>query len=151
MVTRVLVAVDDSPASLAAARLAVELAGGWGATVRAITVLADGALVESIESVRPGSEPELRIGEAGASLLAHVRGLGEQAGVSVEPLVRSGVPYRCILDEAAAWPADVVVMGRSDRTGPASPYVGSEVARVLEFADCPVLVVPRWTARSGTP
>ncbi|MGZ4717464.1 MAG: universal stress protein [Acidimicrobiales bacterium] len=143
MVERVLVAVDDSPAALGAARLAVDLARGWGASVRAITVLVDGALVESIQSIRPDTDIEARIGATGATVLAYTQRMADGEGITIEPVMRSGEPYRCILDEAAEWRADLIVMGRSDRKGPASPYVGSEVARVLEFADCPVLVVPQ--------
>ncbi len=143
MVERVLVAVDDSPAALGAARLAVDLARGWGASLRAITVLVDGAVIESIQSIRPDPDVEARIGEAGATVLAYTERMADEAGIPIEPVMRSGEAHRCILDEASEWRADVIVMGRSDRKGPASPYIGSQVARVLEFADCPVLVVPQ--------
>jgi nucleotide-binding universal stress UspA family protein len=53
-----------------------------------------------------------------------------------------GSPARRILGEAQAWAADLTVIARSQqrrRTG--DPYVGSETAHVLEFAEQPVLVV----------
>ena len=46
------------------------------------------------------------------------------------------------LEQSRTWPADLIVLGRSDRPGPGEPYVGAETRRVLEFADRPVLVVP---------
>ncbi len=47
------------------------------------------------------------------------------------------------------WNVNLIVMGRSDRRGPSSAYLGSVTAHVLEFADCPVLVVPQ--SRSTDP
>jgi nucleotide-binding universal stress UspA family protein len=36
----------------------------------------------------------------------------------------------------------LIVMAVSHRTGLRSPYVGSQTEHVLEFTECPVLVVP---------
>jgi len=138
---QILVAVDDSPAGLAAARAAVDLAADLGATVRAITVLRDHVLTGAI-----GGEPantERRLAAGGRSLLAWVVDLASARGVSCDTVEQDGDPFRRILDEADAWDADLIVMGRSDRRGPSSPYLGSETAHVLEFTDRPVLVVPR--------
>ena len=40
-------------------------------------------------------------------------------------------------------------MAVSDRRGLRSAYVGSETEHVLEFAECPVLVVPSEPQRQG--
>ena len=69
--------------------------------------------------------------------------LASAQGIECETLLRAGDPFRMILDEADRWDADLIVMGRSDRRGPSSPYLGSETAHVLEFTDRPVLVVPQ--------
>jgi hypothetical protein len=53
--------------------------------------------------------------------------------------------------QARFWPADLVVMGRSDRHGPSSPYLGGVTEHVLEFANCPVLVVPQTPPREAGP
>ena len=76
------------------------------------------------------------------SLLRWVAEMASERGATCEIVEREGEPFRQILQEAEAWPADLVVMGRSDRQGPSSPYLGSVTAHVLEFAACPVLVVP---------
>lgn len=144
---RILVAVDDSPASLDAARAAVDLAAGQGADIRAVTVLRDHTLAGAI-----GGDPantEERLAAGGRSLLAWVADLAATHGVTCDTAERDGEPFRRILDEADAWPADLIVMGRSDRRGPSSPYLGSETAHVLEFTDRPVLVVPRAGERSS--
>ncbi|MBK9181002.1 MAG: universal stress protein [Acidimicrobiales bacterium] len=142
MVERLLLAVDDSPAALAATRVALALAAGWGATVRVVNVVRDGALADAIDEIRPDGGAEERLTEAGASMLAYVVRQAVEAGVEVHAVQRVGEAFRCILDEALAWDAAVIVMGRGDRRGPASPYVGSVVEHVLEFTERPVLVVP---------
>ena len=53
MIRRILLAVDDSPAGLAAARSAMQLAQACEADVRAVTVLLDG-LLESVLSAIGG-------------------------------------------------------------------------------------------------
>ena len=137
---RILVAVDDSPAGLNAARAAVDLAVVHAATVRAITVVRDHALAGALGGTPASTEQRLAAG--GRSVLAWVATLADAAHVTLEPVERDGEPFRRILDEADNWEADLVVMGRSDRRGPSSPYLGSETAHVLEFTDRPVLVVP---------
>lgn len=138
---RVLVAVDDSAAGLEAARVAVDLAAGSGAGLRAVTVLHDHQLQAAMGGEAARTRHEL---EAGArSLLAWVGDLAAQRGVACQAVERAGEPFRAILDEADTWGAEVIVIGRSDRRGPSSPYLGSETAHVLEFAEVPVLVVPR--------
>lgn len=155
---RVLVALDDSSASLAAARLAVDLAKGWGARVLAITVTDHpGATDRGPAGTGPagtGRETE-RNGHAGGigsrlpPMLAYATRLGERRGVAVEVAVEEGVPFECILAAAGSWRAQLIVMGRSARHGPGSAYLGSETAHVLEFTDRPVLVVPEPSPGTG--
>jgi nucleotide-binding universal stress UspA family protein len=54
----------------------------------------------------------------------------------------TGNPYRQILEEARVWPADMIVMAVADRSAVRSNYIGSVTEQVIEFAGCPVLVVP---------
>jgi len=144
VIARVLMAVDDSHESLQAARRAAPLAAGWGAAVRVLTVVGDHGVEQAIEDVTGPGTGARRHREA-EQLLAHVVRQVQMAGVradAVTSVVRAGPPARRIVEEARAWPADLVVMAVSDRRGVRSPYVGSETEHVLEFAPCPVLVVP---------
>lgn len=137
---RILAAVDDSPAALEAARVAVGLAGVHGATLRAITVVRDHALADRLGGV--AAETERRLAAGGRSVLAWTSRLAADADVTCETVALDGEPFRSILDAADTWNADLIVMGRSDRRGPSSPYLGSVTAHVLEFTNRPVLVVP---------
>ena len=145
---RILLAVDDSPSGLDAARAAVNLAAASGAEVRAVSVLHDHTLTAMIGG-HP-SETAARVAAGAKSLLGWVGQLADTHGVTCQTVVREGEPFRCILDEAESWGADLIVMGRSDRRGPSSPYLGSETAQVLEFTDRPVLVIPRVAQTPGS-
>jgi nucleotide-binding universal stress UspA family protein len=141
MITRILVAVDDSPASMEAARTAVELAASLGARLRVVNVLRDHLLSQALEHVSGYGDVGERRHIAAAGVLGQVAALAQASGVEVETHQMEGVPARCILAQATAWPADLIVIAKSDRKRRAGePYVGRETANVLEFAEQPVLV-----------
>lgn len=60
-----------------------------------------------------------------------------------------GSPAHVILDEAAAWRADLIVLGSHGRTGVKRFLIGSVAERVAAHADCSVSIVkkPRGMAR----
>ena len=141
MITHILLAVDDSPDSLAATRLAVELALGLGARLRAVHVRADHQFEAAIEAAT-GSPVGVRRDEAEASLLARVAALAQGRGVVVETVLLAGRVEVALLQAARDWGADLVVIGKSGRAAVGEPYVGSLTRHVLEFAEQPVLVTP---------
>jgi nucleotide-binding universal stress UspA family protein len=128
MMRRILVAVDDSPPALTAAKLAIDLAKAGGAALHFVTV----------------SEP----GHLSQTALRHVANLAEQAGlVPRSTTADGGHPFDVLLGIAEEWRADLIVMGRSDKRRPGVPYIGSQTEHLLEFTSIPVLVVPdveRW-------
>lgn len=134
MIARILLAADDSPAALAAARVCVELAGRCGASVRTVIV-------------RTGAEPDSIRKQTTDPVLRYVRQLADQAGVPFEGGVVSGAVAPCILEQSQAWDADLIVIGRSDVSGTGQPYIGHHTRHVLEFADRPVVVVPHGPPR----
>ncbi|MGH3463158.1 MAG: universal stress protein [Kribbellaceae bacterium] len=141
MTDRILVAVDDSPAGLAAARTAVGLATRLGAELRFLNVVSNGAVTSAL-----GGPGNAQVAErrqlAAAALLHHVAAMARDAGAVADTRRIEGEPARGVLDEARAWQATLVVIGRSGRRGAGEPYMGRETRHVLEFAEQPVLVVP---------
>jgi nucleotide-binding universal stress UspA family protein len=142
MIERVLLAVDDAPDSLAAARLAIELAAAWHVQLRAVHVSADHILDTALERASGQPAAHVRRTLAAATVLARVSALAQAAGVVVETELLSGDVGPAILDAAREWPADLVIVGKSARSASGAPYVGTQTRHVLEFADQPVLVVP---------
>ena len=123
MIDRILVAVDDSAPSLAAAEYATELARVRKAELRFAM------------AIEPGRDTE--------AVLNHVRALATNAGVDSTATTCNGGPaFDALLAEARRWEADLIVMGRSDMRRPGRRYVGNQTEHVLEFTEIPVLVVP---------
>ena len=123
MMERVMVAVDDSAPALAAAEFAVEFAVSRPIELHFVTV------------TEPGRDAD--------SVLRHVAALATRSGISATTTVcDDGHPFDALLDVAARWGADLIVMGRSDMRRPGTRYVGSQTEHLLEFTDIPVLVVP---------
>lgn len=149
MIRNILLAVDDSAPALAAARTGVELAATCGARVRAVTVLTDGRIAEQLARTA-GHDDSLatiaRQSQTADAVLRHVARLAADADVPCETAKLDGEVAQRILQEADSWPADLVVIGRSDIGKPGQPYIGSHTRHVLEFAEQAVIVVP---SRSG--
>lgn len=142
MIARVLLAIDDSPASLAAVRFAVELATACGATLRAVTVVADHAVTELFGGSADEAVHARRRHSAG-SVLGHAAAAGRRRCVAVETALLEGEPAPRILQEARQWPADLIVMGRDGVPRAGEHYLGGQTRHVVEFAGVPVLVVPK--------
>lgn len=142
MISRILLAVDDSPAALAATATAVDLAAACGATLRAVTVVADHEVTELLRASGDRRTIQQRREGAAGSVLRHVTRTADRSAVPVETSLLAGEPAPRILDEARTWSADLIVVGRAALSGPGQPYVGGQTRHVLEFADVPVMVVP---------
>lgn len=206
MIKLLLVGVDDTPAALAGARLAVQLAATLHATVHAVAVhgVTVGPPRHGIDARRErhdidargarhdvnargerqdvdahgarqdvdarGARRDVAVRGAGpdgdtprqdahghgtwhdgdarpasdvpVGVLEYVRRLGVEADVPVHTAQRVGVAAHQILAEARSVGADLIVVGRSGRSGPGQPYIGSQTREVLEFAEVPVIVVP---------
>jgi nucleotide-binding universal stress UspA family protein len=138
----ILLAVDDSPAGLAAARAAITLAAQTSAQLRAIQVLANGEVARELHERSETARTEERRERGSTAVLKYVTGLAERAGVDIECMSLWGQPARVILNQATSWAADVIVLGRAGHRHVGQPYIGSDVRHVLEFTTVPVLVVP---------
>jgi nucleotide-binding universal stress UspA family protein len=134
---RLLVCVDGSRASLEVARLAIDLARRWKSQLRVVYV------VETAEiDGAPDEDVITRLRESGHAILTRIGEMALIDGIPVDQVLLEGIPFEAILEDARAWNADVILMGRTGRTGPGRALLGSEAERVLEFTDRPVLIVP---------
>ncbi len=88
------------------------------------------------------SEATMLLLEHGRACLDRVASLAHEATrVRVFVHIRSGSPWREIVDEATKLGASLVVVGTHGRTGVARLVYGSQGEQVLRHAPCPVLVV----------
>lgn len=134
---RILVCTDGSRASLEAARQAIDLARRWRSELRAVYVIEHADLDGEADA-----DVVARLRESGRAILERIATMAAAQGVRVDGVLLEGVVFDVILEDARAWKADLIVMGRTGRTGPGRALLGSEAERVLEFSDRPVLIVP---------
>lgn len=76
--------------------------------------------------------------------LARLKRKVEAAGVDCTTALRfASDPYKAIVEEARDMHADIIVMGRRGRRGLARLMLGDATAKVMGYAPCPVMVVPK--------
>jgi len=142
VISKVLVAVDDSPAGMRAVAVGCELGARLGCSVRLLTVFRDGRVTAAVGQVTSEGDVSTRRLGAAESVLAHAARLAARLGVPAEAYERFGEPGRALLAEAQSWSADLVVLGRTAQRRPGGSYVGDVASHALEFAEIPVVVVP---------
>jgi nucleotide-binding universal stress UspA family protein len=147
---RILLALDGSSSSDAACRLVGSLTWPSGSVIQAVAVAEPAAellapLVVSAPTVGEFDEQTTRDLEAmledAAASLAHPT-------LAVEQAVLHGRPATMIVERAADFRAELVVMGSRGHGPLASMLLGSVSAEVVDHAPCPVLVVRHPTADS---
>ena len=140
---RLLVAVDDSADSLAAARLAIDLAMALHGQLRVVHVVADHLLDTTVAAASDLPAVAERRAQSARTVLSRVAAMADTAGVPVKTDLLSGDTGPVVLATARDWPADVVIVGKSAHAASGEPYVGTNTRHILEFAEQPVIVVPR--------
>ena len=134
---RILVPTDFSAPSMKALHYAKALAGG------AIQLLHVAEPLAGLVGVEPG--PGIPSDdETVANLVAELEKIAEGQRVANLPItstVRLGQPAVEIVELAAAWPADLLVLSTHGRTGLRHLLLGSVAEKVLRHTTCPVLVL----------
>ncbi|GAB3031295.1 universal stress protein [Natronobiforma cellulositropha] len=138
MYSRILLPTDGSETTDRAFDHAVDLAKTYGADLHVLyvidaTVFANdvetGTIVEEFESV-------------GDRVVERVARRARDAGVEpTTTAVVRGTPHQRILEYAAEFDVDVVVMGTHGRTGLDRYLLGSVTEKVVRLSDVPVLTV----------
>ena len=138
MYSRIMVAVDGSDISALALQEALALARDQHAQVRIVHVIDTVPPLDvAFDAFRQSCLQE------GREVLDHAVGVARQAEVEAEPLLvdTESSPSRGITDEAARWPADLIVVGTHGRTGLMHLLLGSVAEGVVRHAPVPVLLV----------
>jgi nucleotide-binding universal stress UspA family protein len=126
---RVLVAVDASYAAAPTARQAVAFARTLGCPLRALHVIDPPPAIAELprdwsrEFIERDIWPMVPL-------------------VDESKVIREGVPFDTIVDEAAAWRADVIVVGSHGKGWVDRLLIGSVTEELLNNLPCGVLVVP---------
>jgi nucleotide-binding universal stress UspA family protein len=136
MYRRILIPTDGSAPSELAAEEALDLAEAFGATVDALFVVEQAGPSGHWDFAVEGQEA------AGERALDTVSEMGEERGIRVERHLRRGQPAEEIVDAAADYGAELIVMGTQGRTGFSRiATAGSTTERVVRLTAIPTLVV----------
>ncbi len=136
---KLLLANDRSDFSEGAIREAISFAKKCSSKLYVISVLETKPEYETI-GARFFKKEEEEVVKHLESIKA--RAVGE--GLDCEVIFLSGdKPYKYIVDEAAEKNIDMIVIGRRGRKGLAKLLMGTVAAKIIGYAPCKVLVVPR--------
>ena len=88
----------------------------------------------------------------GRGLVQRVGQLLSKAGFAVQKAVEKGDPRSAIIDRAAHWKADLIIVGSHGRKGLSRFLLGSVAEYVVRYARCSVMIVriPEARGRSVT-
>lgn len=139
----ILAPIDFSPASDAVVNHAASLAQSMQARLVLLSVVQPpiissdyGPLVENIAEIIAAAE------RSAAERLEKVRTriVGDVPAVETE--LAGGIPVQAIVDAAARFNADFIVMGSHGHNALYDLVIGSTTHGVLKRAKCPVLIIP---------
>jgi nucleotide-binding universal stress UspA family protein len=144
MYSRILVAIDGSPAADVALTEAVRVASAHRAALRIAHVIAHRA-EGSVEDAAVCGASADSAARAGRAMLAEAAAFAKKAGLTVEIRLLEIEGDQRIVDvlaeEAKAWPADLVVLGTHGRRPPNRFRLGSVAEALALTAPEPVLLV----------
>lgn len=144
---RILLAVDNSPCTEKAIEYAKELVKVFNSTIALITVSpSSNATSVSVDPIL-GQQPIL-IPEIMDIQLAEMQDYLQELALSFDKAKEVFIFNKVgsikdeIIETAATWTADLIIMGSNGRTGFEHFIVGSVSESVLRKASCPVLIIP---------
>jgi nucleotide-binding universal stress UspA family protein len=138
---RVLIAINDSKFSQAALRAVAKQIRPEGAEIRIVHVLQPIALTP-VPQMDPRYAPELETqGKDARDLVERAASELRSGGFKVETAVEKGDIRLEIIDGAAEWKADLIVVGSHGRTGLPRLLLGSVAEFVARNAPCSVEIV----------
>jgi nucleotide-binding universal stress UspA family protein len=141
---KVLVAVDFSPSSARALRMAKSIMGRKPDQLLVVHVI-DSCFVKRCINSQIGTEKDIRkklLLQAKKSLKDFLRAEGME-DVSIKKLICEGIAFLEINKKAVEYEVDMVIMGNRGNSGDMQTiFFGSTTERVLRFMSRPVLCVP---------
>jgi nucleotide-binding universal stress UspA family protein len=138
MFKTILHANDGSDHAFKAFALALAIAQQNNSDVHMVCVEEISYLPEFAEEVRQEAGTAARRFHA---VLQRARSMAEQQHIKLQTHVFAGHPVRDIIKLAADLKADLVVIGATGHSALYERMIGSRADRIVQLAQCPVLVV----------
>ncbi len=138
---RILLALDDSKSSEEALSVVARQIRSEGSEVRILHVLQPITL-SAPPQMSSDYTPELQeLGKRAKELLERAAKSLREAGFKAETLLKKGDIRGTILDEAAEWKADLIVLGSHGKGGAQRFLLGNVAESVARHAPCSVEIV----------
>lgn len=138
MFTKILVAIDGSPASEKALAAAVDLAANYRAELTALGVVEVPevvGMIDEVDEIRQGTEAYLRqINEAAVNY-------ARSRGVVLRSVLVRGHAAEAIVKYAESERVNLIVVGQHGHSRIARFLLGSTSDRVSEYSPCTVMIV----------
>jgi len=135
MFKTILVPIDM--AHVAEGKAIIDTAAQHGASGAKIILL---NVVEEIPGWAAAELPAGLLEQSRANSEADLKAIAAASGMAMEVEMRSGHPYKTILDVAEEKGADLIIVA-SHRPGLQDYFLGSTAAKVVRHAKCSVLVI----------
>ncbi len=136
---RILVTHDGSKASDKALKKAVEIAGKFESSITVLSVIPELYLTELSDMDRQRITQLMT--EETQNALEKIRSSLSGKSMDVKIILRQGDPAEKILETARKMKVDLIITGSHGRHGAKKFLLGSISSRVVDYANCPVLVV----------
>ncbi len=136
---RILVAHDGSKLSDKALKKAVEIASRFGSSLTVLTVIPELYLTELSDMDRQRIMSALT--DETNIAMEKIRSSLASKSVESKTITRQGLPAEKILETAKKMKVDLIVVGSHGRHGAKKFLLGSISSKIVEYANCPVLVV----------
>jgi nucleotide-binding universal stress UspA family protein len=148
-IEKILVGVDGSKESMAAADMAIDITKKYGAELIALHVVSPGLRYGYLEDIlTPGLPAPLKeiivlAMEKGKKYLDEVEqnGLNNKLKVQTEVIIVTSSVVTEIIEYSEAHRIDLIIVGSRGMSGIKKMLLGSTASGIVTYAHCPVLVV----------
>jgi len=140
----IVVPVDSSPNSMRAAEVALNMCKEFGSQLVVVSVVDTGVIFDlshRIEGGRKVMQAEQELAQDAEHTLEMVEEMAESYDISIKKVKRKGHPHLEIVTLANELKASLIIMGKGGRRGGSRLALGNITERVIEDADCSVMLV----------
>jgi len=140
----IVLAVDGSPNSMRAAEVAIRIAKENSSRLIVLMVVDTRTISDFSRMLEEGAKlthAEEELYESATKVVANVKKLADKSKQNIDTIIRKGLPHIEIVIFAQEIGADLIIIGKGGRYGASSLVMGNVTERVIEDADCSVLVV----------
>jgi nucleotide-binding universal stress UspA family protein len=138
-IKKIVIAIDDGPASEKIAMAAFQL-GQQLAAEMALVSIVDTALLITDAGVTPPDLANIMRNDYKKSQQLLIEKVFK--GNKVLGFVEEGRPYEGILEVAEEWDADLIVLGTHGRTGLSHLLLGSVAEKLIRHSPKPLFIIP---------